>query len=124
MSCSLAPASDGTSCSSGYCCSGLCVPKNSDGHCGACGVSCATGQTCTNAVSNNGGRHNLPDAWVCTCLGFADCTAYGAGAACFDGHCQCTCPSGSGARTCTGQCSAGTCFMDTIEPMSDNYCGY
>ena len=125
INCSLAAQADGTACSSGYCCSGSCVARSHNSHCGACNINCAAaGRTCTNAISNNGGRHNLTNAFVCTCLGFAHCTTagYGADATCFENHCQCQCPAAS--PTSCGACASGTCFEDTIEPLSDNFCGY
>src|SRR5262249_45609520 len=61
---------DGFNYAPGYlnrCCNGAPTQINTARNCGACGISCAGGQSCTNAGAIN------QEQWWCTCIGSNGC---------------------------------------------------
>jgi hypothetical protein len=117
QTCVQMPPIDGTSCApDAQCCSGTCTPKNDPANCNVCGFTCTQGQGCTPFIAGDGSMQ-----WACECREPSDCRPYyGMSPECLNAGpislCSCQCPQGD----CTGQCSAGSCYISP--PL--NYCGY
>jgi len=94
-----------------------CVDLDNDGeHCGACGVGCGTGETCSGGACACGGTISTEGA-ACT-IGDYCCDG-----TCLDETVSCECSASSPCSAVGHDCCGGACVNMSFDPLNCGSCG-